>query len=89
MYVHVLLNIVQINPDETIKWYNASFSTSTSGSVIDSSVIQTHLPCVNNICDYVVNLPFLCPRSSTINITISAGNRFGNGPQSDPLIFGE
>ena len=40
---------------------------------------------------HLIELPtsFYCPQSTTINIIISAANKLGEGPPSNPFIIGK
>ena len=45
--------------------------------------------CGNDECEYAVSLPFsICNSSASINVTVSAANRLGEGPPSDPVVTG-
>ena len=60
--------------------YNTYFSTGLS--VVNSS-------CENDVCDYAVALPFsICNSSAAVSVTVSATNRLGEGPPSDPVVAG-
>ena len=67
--------------------YNISFFNYTSGDLINTTIISASC---ENACDYEVDVPsYLCSQSVNINITLSATNRFGQGPPSNPTILGK
>ena len=63
----------------TVTTYNFSYSGTT-----------TLTPsCVDSFCEYVVNVTSsLCSPLSTIVVALSALNRLGQGPPSNPTIIG-
>ena len=77
--------------------YNISYIDSTSGSIFNSSSIP--IPCattiVDNLVQCVVDLPAttLCPAlissNTTINVSISAVNGLGQGPNSEHNAVGK
>ena len=57
----------------------------------NSDLSVTNSACKTDVCDYAVNLPpSICSTSAaaTINVTVSATNRLGAGPSSDPVATG-
>ena len=76
--------------------YNISYIDSISGDILNSSSIP--IPCtttVDNLVQCVVDVPAttLCPASissnTTINVSISAVNRLGQGPYSEHNAVGK
>ena len=66
--------------------YTAHASNLVSGISFNRSVSLS--PCEeDNGC--LVELPsFYCPQSTVINVTISAANKLGEGPSSNPFMIG-
>ena len=46
--------------------------------------------CGDDRCDYIVEItPSVCSQSTSINVSLSALNRLGLGPSSNPTTIGE
>ena len=60
--------------------YNTYFSSGLSA--VNSA-------CGNDVCEYVVYLSSsICSSAAVINVTVSATNRLGEGPPTDPIVTG-
>ena len=61
----------------------------TSNSEVLLSLSLIPMPCVNIHCGEFVSVPFQCSSTTTVSVTLSAINRLGVGPTSDPLNIGK
>ena len=66
--------------------YTTHVSNVVSGISFNSTISLSSCE-EDNGC--LVELPtFLCPQSTIINVTISAANKLGGGPPSNPFMIG-
>ena len=61
--------------------------SSNSEALLSSSI--TPMPCVDIHCGEFVSVPFQCSSTTTVSVTLSAANRLGVGPATDPLNIGK
>ena len=67
-----------------ITHYNFTFSAGSTTVPVNQSVYNS-----GNDYEYKAKVPTsVCPPSMDISITVSAANRLGQGPPSQPYLFG-
>ena len=60
-----------------------------SNSEVLSTSSLIPMTCVDINCEQFVSVPFQCVSLTDISITLSAANRLGVGPASNPAIVGK
>ena len=67
--------------------YTAYGSNFISGTSFNSTVSMASC---EQAGECSIELPFTyCPRSTIVNVTISAANKLGEGPRSNPFMIGK
>ena len=55
---------------------------------VNSELATIELPCVNELCEYVIDVPVSTCTSLGVNVSVSANVLIGQGPLSVPAFVG-
>ena len=70
----------------SVSSYTVSLNNSTPGVMLSSVIVS---PCVDNVCEYLLNVSTYCQTTSSIGVAVSAKNELGAGLSSDPEYIGK
>lgn len=70
----------------SVSSYTVSLNNSTPGVMLSSVIVS---PCVDNVCEYLLNVSTYCQTTSSIGVAVSAKNELGAGLSSNPEYIGK
>ena len=91
------MNIIHVNctqiTSESLSITDTIPGSITSYSIFYNSNMQNKTACVNNTCDYTVDLPpSICstsaPNGADVTVSVAAANVLGFGPHTESITIG-
>ena len=64
--------------------HTITYSDATNGNICGTAIIPSRL-CEEGVCSHIFEVTSLCINSTSINVSVSATNILGDGPQTDPV----